>query len=146
MSIFPELERGIETDSEAATRTWARRIAGALPPDSTIALSGELGAGKTAFVRGLAAAWNARDAVTSPSYTLCNIYRGDRVLVHVDAYRLSQPGAWDTLMIDDFLKPPWCLAVEWPENVADRLPSDALWLRFEITGESTRRITASAAA
>ncbi|MGH8018640.1 MAG: tRNA (adenosine(37)-N6)-threonylcarbamoyltransferase complex ATPase subunit type 1 TsaE [Opitutaceae bacterium] len=144
MSIFAELGRGIETRSEMATREVARRIAEALPPDRAIALSGELGAGKTAFVRGLAAAWSARDPVTSPSYTLWSIYRGERMLVHVDAYRLSTSGAWDALMIEDFLETPWCLAVEWPEHVADRLPDDTLWLRFEMTGDETRRITTTA--
>lgn len=140
MNIFAELERGIETGSEAATRELARRLAAALPPDRALALSGGLGAGKTVFVRGLAAAWAARDPVTSPSYNLCNLYRGDRLLAHVDAYRLSTPGAWDALMIEDFLQSPWCLAIEWPEHVADRLPEDTLWLRFEVTGEETRRI------
>lgn len=131
MSIFDELARGVTLPDEDATQSLAARLAKALAPDRTLALSGELGAGKTTFVRGLARAWHVRDVVTSPSFTLCNIYRGDRLLVHVDAYRLGEASGWESLMIEDFLESPWCVAVEWPENVAGSLPEDALWLRFE---------------
>jgi len=144
MSIFAELQSGITTTSEEETHRVARDLAHALPPECTLALSGDLGAGKTTFVRGLARAWAVRDPVTSPSYTLCNLYRGDRLLVHVDAYRLSTPDAWESLMIEDFLRAPWCIAVEWPEHVVPALPLDALWLRFEIATGGNRTITSGA--
>jgi tRNA threonylcarbamoyladenosine biosynthesis protein TsaE len=105
-----------------------------------VALSGDLGAGKTTFVQGLAAAWDVREAVTSPSFTVCNLHRGARLLVHVDAYRLERAEDWDGLMIEEFLRSPWCLVVEWPERVRSRLPADALWLRLEARPDGSREI------
>ncbi|BET68469.1 tRNA (adenosine(37)-N6)-threonylcarbamoyltransferase complex ATPase subunit type 1 TsaE [Opitutales bacterium ASA1] len=139
-NIFAELRRGVVSKSEAETRALARRLALSLPPDCTLALSGDLGAGKTAFVRGLVEAWRTTDRVTSPSFTLCNLYRGDRTVLHLDAYRLDSPDAWDDLMLDDFLVSPWCMVVEWAENVSARLPVDTLWLGIEIRESETRII------
>jgi tRNA threonylcarbamoyladenosine biosynthesis protein TsaE len=140
MSIFTELAAGVVARDEAETRAIAARLAARLPVDQAVALSGDLGAGKTTFVKGLAAAWGVREAVTSPSFTLCNLHRGSRLLVHVDAYRLASAEGWDGLMIEDFLVSPWCLAVEWPERVTNRLPADLLWLRFEIGSDGARTI------
>lgn len=144
-SIFAELAAGVVASTETDTRQLAARIAAALPADRTLALSGDLGAGKTTFVKGLAAAWSVSEAVTSPSYTLCNLHRGTRLLVHVDAYRLARAADWDALMIEDFLATPWCLAVEWPERVRDRIASDALWLRFDMNADGSRTIRSTAA-
>lgn len=140
MNIFAELEAGLVAVTAADTRALAARVAQALPSDRVLALSGELGAGKTTFVQGLAAAWDVREAVTSPSFTVCNLHRGSRLLVHVDAYRLSGAAEWDGLMIEEFLSPPWCLAVEWPERVRAALPPDAIWLHFETGADGVRRI------
>lgn len=140
MNIFTELAAGVVAPAAADTRRLAARLAAALPADRVLALSGELGAGKTTFVKGLAAAWSVREAVTSPSFTVCNLHRGSRLLVHVDAYRLPRADAWDGLMIEDFLVSPWCLAVEWPERVAAALPADALWLRFEMRADGARTL------
>jgi tRNA threonylcarbamoyladenosine biosynthesis protein TsaE len=140
MSIFADLAAGIVAREEAETRAVAARLAAQLPIDCVLALSGDLGAGKTTFVKGLAAAWGVRETVTSPSFTVCNLHRGSRLLVHVDAYRLASAEAWDSLMIEDFLVSPWCLAVEWPERVSDRLSSDMLWLRLEMDADGARTI------
>lgn len=140
MSIFVELATGVVARTENDTRELAARIADALPADRTLALSGDLGAGKTTFVKGLAAAWHVTESVTSPSFTLCNLHRGSRLLVHVDAYRLARPDDWDALMIEDFLVSPWCLAIEWPERVRARIPGDALWLHFEMNLDGSRAI------
>jgi len=141
MSIFDELRSGIVAKTAADTREIARRVAMELPTDRTLALAGDLGAGKTTFVQGLALAWRVRQPVTSPSFNVCNIHRGDRLLVHVDAYRLANPNAWDGLMIEEFLASPWCLVVEWPETIGDRIPVNAWWIGFEIaTGQSRRLV------
>lgn len=132
MSIFDDLRAGITTDSEEATLEIARAFARALPIDAVLALSGDLGAGKTTFVRGLARAWGINGPITSPSYTLVNIHRGDRTLVHVDAYRLETPAAVDALMIEDFLQSPYTLAIEWPEKMGDWLPDSALQIRLDL--------------
>ncbi|MBE2213842.1 MAG: tRNA (adenosine(37)-N6)-threonylcarbamoyltransferase complex ATPase subunit type 1 TsaE [Opitutaceae bacterium] len=140
MSIFAELHAGLLAATEAETRTIAARLAAALPADRVLALSGDLGAGKTTFVKGLAAAWGVRETVTSPSFAVCNLHRGERLLVHVDAYRLDGPGSWEALMVEDFLVSPWCLAVEWPERIASILPADTLWLDLAITRDGARSI------
>jgi tRNA threonylcarbamoyladenosine biosynthesis protein TsaE len=138
MSIFAELARGIIAVRDTDTRTVAARLAQELPVDRVLALSGDLGAGKTTFVQGLAAAWNVREVVTSPSFTVCNLHRGARLLVHVDAYRLTRAEEWDGLMIEEFLRSPWCLVIEWPERIRARVPADALWLNFEIRQDGAR--------
>lgn len=138
MNIFVELESGVVTASAEDTKAVAARVAEALPADRVLALSGDLGAGKTTFVQGLASAWNVREAVTSPSFTVCNLHRGARLLVHVDAYRLAGATEWDGLMVEEFLLSPWCLVIEWPERVRAALPGEAIWLHFEIRADGAR--------
>lgn len=140
MSIFAELSAGIVAPDAAATQAVAARVAQALPPDQVLALSGDLGAGKTTFVQGLAAAWDVRESVTSPSFTVCNIHRGSRLLVHVDAYRLQDGTEWEGLMIEEFLRSPWCLVVEWPERVREIIPNDAWWLHLQMQPDESRLI------
>ena len=113
----------------------AAELARVLPPDVTLALHGDLGAGKTVFVKGLAKAWGITETVTSPTFTLFSIYEGARQLVHLDAYRLDSPGAVEELMIEEFLRTPHCLAVEWPDKAGDWLPADAWHLDLSITPE-----------
>lgn len=140
MSIFADLRTGLLAGTEAETRAIAARLAAALPTDRVLALSGDLGAGKTTFVKGLAAAWGVRETVTSPSFAVCNLHRGTRLLVHVDAYRLAGPESWEALMVEDFLVSPWCLAVEWPERIESILPANTLWLDLAITHDGGRSI------
>lgn len=136
MSIFDELKQGVATHSADETRALARRLAHALPPDSVLALHGDLGSGKTTFVGGLAAGWGIAGPVTSPTYNLFTLHRGERLLAHLDAYRLSRARDMDALMLEEFLESPWCLAVEWPEKIEGWLPPDALHLHFTIEGET----------
>jgi tRNA threonylcarbamoyladenosine biosynthesis protein TsaE len=138
MSIFAELAAGIVAVRDTDTRAVAARLAHELPMDRVLALSGDLGAGKTTFVQGLAAAWGVREAVTSPSFTVCNLHRGTRLLVHVDAYRLARAEEWDGLMIEEFLRPPWCLVIEWPERVLACVPADTLWLQLDARRDGAR--------
>lgn len=130
-SIFTELRAGVVTASAAETQNLAARLAAALPPGSVLALHGDLGAGKTTFVQGLARGLGIQESVTSPTFAILALHRGSgRTLVHVDAYRIEGGRALEDLMIDDFLVPPWWVAVEWPSKVADWLPADALHLEF----------------
>lgn len=119
----------------------AREIAAALPPDAVLTLSGDLGAGKTTFVKGLATAWGITRTVTSPTYNIFTLYESPaRQLAHMDAYRLAGPEAVDALMLEEFLRSPYCLVIEWPEKIAGWLPSDAIQLRFESSGENSRHL------
>lgn len=133
MSIFAELEEGILTVDPGGTEKVGQRLASALPPDCALALAGDLGAGKTTFVRGMARAWGITSLVSSPTFTVFTLHQGRRQLVHLDAFRLRPNDweAWDALMVEDFLQTPWCLAVEWPERVAPFLPPDTRWIRFQ---------------
>ncbi len=133
-SIFSELRAGATTASAEETQALAARLAAELPPGSVLALHGDLGAGKTTFVQGLARGLGIQESVTSPTFAILALHRGaGRILVHVDAYRIEGGRALEDLMIDEFLTPPWWVAVEWPSKVADWLPADALHLEFSHT-------------
>ena len=127
--------------SEEETRLIASRLASDLPSGAVILLSGELGAGKTAFVRGLAAGLGIDpDDVTSPTFTLVHEYRGGRIpLVHVDLYRLDRAELED-IGLDTELAASGVLAVEWAERLT-RKPADAISVTIADTGGEGRTIT-----
>lgn len=139
MPILDRLARGLHTSKPEETAELAREIARALPPDAILALQGDLGVGKTTLVQGLAAAWGIQGPVKSPTYNLISIHEGDRQLVHVDAYRLESPDALEGLMIDEFLRSPFCLVVEWPERIREALPPDTFWIQIAIERDHRRR-------
>ena len=145
-SICDKLRAGVTTASADETRALAENFARALPPDTTLALHGDLGVGKTTFVQGLAHGFGVTDAVTSPTFTIFTLHRGSRTLVHLDAYRLNHANQLDSLMLEDFLLSPYCLAVEWPEHVASWLPPDTLHLDLGIAPDArhTLRLRAHA--
>ena len=129
------------TNSPAETEAIGAALGKILPAGTVIAYRGDLGAGKTAFTRGLARGLGYAEPVTSPTYTVCNEYLGGRLpLFHFDMYRLrSADDLWD-IGWDDYLDRNGICAVEWSENVADAL-EDALSITIEKLGETTRRIT-----
>jgi tRNA threonylcarbamoyladenosine biosynthesis protein TsaE len=141
MTIFEKLRAGIATASAEETRSLAAELAAALPPDTTLALHGDLGAGKTTFVQGLAHGFGIVEPVTSPTFTIFTLHRRTAgTLVHLDAYRLDDPRQIEALMLDDFLVSPWCLAVEWPEKIAAWLPDNAIHLALGIAGDGRHTI------
>lgn len=140
-SILARLREGVTTTSVTETEALAAALAAALPQCATLALRGDLGAGKTSFVRGLARAWGIEGPVTSPSFNLLNLYKGsERTLIHIDAYRLQSPEQAEGLLLDDFLEPPYCLAVEWPEQFPSYRLKNAFNLKLEIVSEGRHRI------
>lgn len=141
MSIIDELRRGVVTASAEETQGLGARLAAALPPDVTVALHGDLGVGKTTFVQGLARGLGVGGAVTSPTFNLFHLYHGARTLVHLDAYRLDDARQVGELMLDDFLVPPYCLAVEWPDRIAAWIPADALHVTLAIEAPGRHRLT-----
>ena len=132
------------TRSEAETAAVARELATTLRAGSILLLSGNLGAGKTAFVRGLAAGLGVDpEDVSSPTFTLLHEYRGGRLtLYHVDLYRLERAAAAD-LGLDELGVSDGILAIEWPDRLSHELP-DATAIRIDIVDEETRRITIGA--
>ena len=135
-----KLVAGICSRSAVETELLAAKIGAILPVDTVLALHGNLGAGKTTFVRGLARAWGIQEAVTSPTFNLYTIYKGDRQLIHLDAYRLDSGVDLNTLMIEDFLQPPWCFAVEWPERILEVLPEDTWHIYLSINEDQSHQI------
>ena len=129
------------TNSPEETENVGQALGRVLKPGMVLAFQGDLGAGKTAFTRGLARGLGAEEPVTSPTYTIVNEYLSGRIpLFHFDMYRLtSSDDLWD-IGWEDYLERGGVCAVEWSENVADAMEG-AVWVRIEKTGENTRRIT-----
>jgi len=136
-----EILSASEEETSAAGETFGRSLhAGAV-----ILLHGELGAGKTAFVRGLARGLEASaDDVSSPTFTLIQEYRGRMLLHHVDLYRL-EPREVDDLGLDDLLTGDAVVAIEWAERWHHR-PADAIEVTIEDAGDDRRRIRITRAA
>lgn len=130
----------LTTHSEQETTEAGRRLGSSLPPGSIVLLTGDLGAGKTAFVRGLAIGIGVEAAeVSSPTFTIIQEYRGGRfVMRHVDLYRLT-PREVDELGLEEMTLEPALTAIEWP----DRLPrslGDTIHVRLSHAGGDSRTI------
>lgn len=147
-SIFDRLKDGIRVPTPDAMEKLGGLCARLVPPDSLIGLSGDLGVGKTTFCRGFARALGITQPVTSPSYNLYNIYSSaTRQFVHLDAYRLDRDEDIDALMLEEFLRSPWNLLVEWPERVQDWIRQFPLVaLEFEINDDESRQVRATVVA
>ena len=129
------------THSPEETEKIGEALAKSLQPGTILAYRGDLGAGKTAFTRGLARGLGCKETVTSPTYTIVNEDLGGRLpLFHFDMYRLaSSDDLWD-IGWEDYLDREGVCAVEWSENVQDAM-EDAVTVTIEKLGETTRRIT-----
>lgn len=110
------------TNSEEETEALGARLAESLEPGAVIAFTGDLGAGKTAFTRGIARGLGVQDRVTSPTFTIVNEYEGGRLpLFHFDMYRLGSSDELFDIGWEDYLARGGVCAVEWSENVSDAL-------------------------
>lgn len=129
------------THSPEETEKIGEALAKSLQPGTILAYRGDLGAGKTAFTRGLARGLGCKETVTSPTYTIVNEYLGGRLpLFHFDMYRLaSSDDLWD-IGWEDYLDREGVCAVEWSENVQDAM-ENAVTVTIEKLGETTRQIT-----
>lgn len=140
MSIQAPVER-TETASAEETAALGARLAGDLSPGDIVVLRGELGSGKTVFVRGAAGALGFDGRVTSPTFAIGNVYSGARgEIAHLDLYRLAEIDIGDEAVLDDFLTPERFGFVEWPHDElagADRLRVVA---SFEHLGEDRRAV------
>ena len=135
------MKKTYRTTSPAETEAVGAALAAVLTPGTVIAYRGDLGAGKTAFTRGLARGLGYSDPVPSPTYTIVNEYLGGRLpLFHFDMYRLaSSDDLWD-IGWEDYLDRGGVCAVEWSENVEDAL-EQPIRVNIEKLGDDTRRIT-----
>ena len=123
------------------TRRLGRRLGGALRAGDVICLQGDLGAGKTTFVQGIAQGWGSQDAVSSPTFIIVNMYRrGDEArLFHMDAYRLDSTPEAEELDLDAMLaKGP--LLIEWPERIDGLVPEERLWIHLDYMDEDEREM------
>ena len=128
------------TNSPAETEAIGTALGNVINPGTVIAYRGDLGAGKTAFTRGLAKGLGCKEIVTSPTYTIVNEYLGGRIpLFHFDMYRLRSSDDLFDIGWEDYLERGGVCAVEWSENVDDAM-EDALYITIEKLGEDSRRI------
>ena len=129
------------TKSPGATEAIGAALGNIIKPGTVIAYRGDLGAGKTAFTRGLARGLGCTEIVTSPTYTIVNEYLGGRIpLFHFDMYRLRSSDDLFDIGWEDYLDRGGVCAVEWSENVDDAM-EDAIYITIEKLGEDSRRIT-----
>jgi tRNA threonylcarbamoyladenosine biosynthesis protein TsaE len=136
--------RGVSLTSPEATRRAARTLAAHLAPGDSIGLVGDLGAGKTCFVQGLARGLGVPDSVrvTSPTFTLINEHRGGRLpLFHVDLYRIDDARELDHIGLDELFRAPGVVAVEWCDRFPV-LPADHLRIELRAVAENVRALDA----
>ena len=130
-----------EVNSVEETWELAKKLAAELKPGDVVCLEGDLGAGKTTFTQGLAAALGVPGRVTSPTFCIVQEHRGPNLLVHMDLYRLH--GEDDVIAIgwEDYLAEGAILVVEWPERAGALIPVEAKHVVFtHLEGEESRRI------
>ena len=130
------------TNSASETRELGVRLAEQLKAGDVVLLEGELGAGKSELARGVAKGLGVHETVTSPSFTILNVYMSGRVpLYHFDWYRLQSDEELYELGMDEYLGGDGIALVEWPGRCPDAVPEDCLMIRIEAEGENSRRIT-----
>jgi len=136
----------ITTRSVDETQKLGEIIGTAVTGGTVLALTGDLGSGKTAFVQGLARGLEVPDDyyITSPSYTLINEYPGRVPLFHVDLYRISDPMDMEDLGLYEILHNSGIVAIEWADRIERKLLPDSITIRFEITDDDTRKICITA--
>jgi len=136
--------REITTHSSEETIAFGRALAELLAPPKLVLLRGDLGAGKTTLVKGIAAAFGAasEENVTSPTFTLVHEYRGPRAnLYHIDLYRIDTPRQLETLGLDDLRSDNSILLIEWGEKFPRLVRERDVEIALEREGEHNRRIT-----
>lgn len=127
--------------SPEITRNLAKEIGIRLEKGAVIALCGNLGAGKTAFVQGLAEGLDIKAFITSPTFIIINQYKGRFPLYHIDTYRLKSIDEMYELGYEEFFYGDGVTAIEWAQKIREILPEEHLYIEFEYIAESERKIT-----
>ena len=131
----------ITSHDAAETIEFGRQLAASLQPGDVVAMTGDLGAGKTCLVKGIAAGLRVTQAVTSPTFTLIHEYRDGRLPVyHVDLYRLDSVRQAQAIGLEEYLAGDGVTIIEWAEKIAELLPANTRWIKMKVTGETTRQI------
>lgn len=130
------------SNSPAETEAIGRQLAKEIGVGSVLALKGDLGSGKTVFVKGVVAGLGSRADVTSPTFTIVHEYRGGRLPVyHFDFFRLENPEPVARLGLDDYFFGDGVSLIEWADRFPKLIPQQARWISFEIKSENQRAIT-----
>jgi tRNA threonylcarbamoyladenosine biosynthesis protein TsaE len=128
--------------SPAETEEFARRFAKEIMPGDLLALKGELGAGKTQFVKGLVAGLGSDAVVASPTFTIIHEYTGGHSpIYHFDFFRLKGRQSAERLGLEDYFFGGGVCVVEWADHFPDLIPDHARWIEFQIESENVRAIT-----
>ena len=130
----------LETETPEQTEAAGAQLAERLKPGDVVLVSGELGSGKTTFVRGACWALGVREPVTSLTFTIGQVYDGEIEVAHLDLYRLSSLAGEDPALLDDYLTPARVGFVEWPEAGGSAIEGVAARVRLEHLGGDRRRI------
>lgn len=139
MAVIEKGSFEVISRSLTQTRRIGMRLGEMLQPGDVIGLEGNLGAGKTTFVQGIASGWGSYDSVSSPTYVLINVYRrlDRKQLFHLDAFRLMSPEEAIDLDIDTMLD-QGPLLVEWADRIKETLPEDYLWINMRFINDEQR--------
>ena len=129
------------TNSDKETEAVGEQFGRAVKDGTVVAMYGDLGAGKTAFVRGMARGMGITERVSSPTFTIVNEYLGDRTLIHFDMYRLGSADELFDIGWEDYIARGAVCAVEWSENVEEAFYGDEIILTIEKTSDTSRKIT-----
>ncbi|MSR64792.1 MAG: tRNA (adenosine(37)-N6)-threonylcarbamoyltransferase complex ATPase subunit type 1 TsaE [Verrucomicrobiae bacterium] len=129
----------VETHSLEETSALGRRLASMLRPGDVVALDGELGAGKTALVKAIAAALGCTQSVTSPTFTIIHEYETILSVFHIDLYRLNTEQEAIDVGIEEYLRGDGVCLVEWAERIERLLPRRTISIRIEVLSETSRR-------
>lgn len=141
MSLWGDGVVQIKTKAPEETFAFAKALAKRLKDGAVLCLKGDLGAGKTLFVQGLAAGFHVEDEVTSPTFSLMNIYEGDKMLYHFDLYRLDDAnqlydiGFYEYTAMEDSV-----VIIEWCDKFREELPEEYIWLDIECTACEGERL------
>ena len=131
-----------QTHRVSETIRIGKKIGSLLLPGDVIALVGELGTGKTQFIKGLAAGVGVENTkyISSPSFTLINEYRGKTPFYHIDLYRLKAEKEAEELGLEEYLGGEGIVAIEWADKIPSLLPKELLWIYIRYTGKQTRSV------
>ena len=134
------MEKIIYSKNKEETMAIGHRLVNILPNGSVVKLTGDLGAGKTTLVRGIAEALHIKEVVQSPTFNIMKIYfKGDKPLIHIDAYRLADINT--DIGLDEYIGYPTGLTViEWPEFIIDQIPEEAIEITITHEGDDNRKI------
>ncbi|MBN1531640.1 MAG: tRNA (adenosine(37)-N6)-threonylcarbamoyltransferase complex ATPase subunit type 1 TsaE [Spirochaetes bacterium] len=134
------MARELITGSPEETAAMAQELGRGAGPGDVFALIGELGTGKTVIAKGIALGMGIRDDITSPTFTILEVYENPLPLYHFDLYRIDRPGELDGLGFDELWYGDGVSVIEWADRAGDRLPADSIRIHLSYAGEEGRRI------